>query len=332
MSDHSKGPQSRCVVIGTGQIGTFAVRSFTHAGWSVTAADLAPNTSYVRRFGRTDCPIQSVDVTDAAMVRALFDHVGACDTVVFAAGLTGQRTQADPSLATDILLKGTESIATAMRAKGIPRLVGVSSLAVYAAGQTSFESLREVEKPTGHVGVYGSVIRRMEAAMIALEGLSVGIARAAGVYGPNRYGHGSQSSQLVERLLYGAALKQPISLRGHWQDRDDFIYARDLGDALEKLARPGYPEGCEIINVGTGMTTCLRELIEAVEQSIGRVNVNLIAPDPSRAPLARPPLDTEWMLKRIGPPKFTLNEALRDFAREVDLLTAQEVRPYAKQS
>ncbi|MFW8643098.1 hypothetical protein ACOJBO_11515 [Rhizobium beringeri] len=77
-------------------MGTFAVRSFTHAGWSVTAADLAPNTSYVRRFGRTDCPIQSVDVTDAAMVRALFDHVGACDTVVFAAGLTGHEPRQIP--------------------------------------------------------------------------------------------------------------------------------------------------------------------------------------------------------------------------------------------
>ncbi|MFW8643099.1 NAD-dependent epimerase/dehydratase family protein [Rhizobium beringeri] len=81
----------------------------------------------------------------------------------------------------------------------------------------------------------------MEAAMIALEGLSVGIARAAGVYGPNRYGHGSQSSQLVERLLYGAALKQPISLRGHWQDRDDFIYARDLGTPSKSLQDPVIP-------------------------------------------------------------------------------------------
>jgi hypothetical protein len=72
------------------------------------------------------------------------------------------------------------------------------------------------------------------------------------------------------------------------------------------------------------MTTSLQDLTEAVEQSVGTINVNLIAPDPPRAPLVRPPLDTERMLKRIGPPKFTLKEALRDFAREVDLLTAQE--------
>ncbi|QND45958.1 NAD(P)-dependent oxidoreductase (plasmid) [Rhizobium lusitanum] len=300
------------------------MRSFTQAGWVVTAADLAPNIGYIRRFGRADCPIHSVDVTDAGMVRALFDHAGVCDAVVFAAGLTGQRTQTDPSLATDILLKGTESIAAAMRATGIPRLVGVSSLAVYATGRNSSEPLCEAENPTGQVGVYGSVIRRMEAAMIALEGLSVGLARAAGVYGPNRYGHGSQSSQLIERLLYSAALKQPINLQGYWQDCDDFIYARDLGDALEGLARPGHPEGCEIINVGTGTTASLRELIEAIEQSIGPIDVNLVAPDPPRAPLARPPLDTARMLKRIGPPKFTLKEAMRDFAREVDLLIAQE--------
>lgn len=324
MSDPSQKRQLRCLVIGAGQIGTFAVRGFTEAGWSVTTADLAPNISYIRRFGRTDSPIHSVDVTDTSMVRSLFDHVDVCDAVVFAAGLTGQRTQAEPSLATDILLKGTESIAAAMRAKGIPRLVSVSSLAVYAAGQETSQPLREAARPAGHVGVYGSIIRRMEAALLALEGVSIGIARAAGVYGPNRYGHGSQSSQLIERLLYSAALKEPISLQGHWQDRDDFIYARDLGTALEGLARPGHPEGCEIINVGTGMTTSLRQLIEAIEQSVGPVNVNLVTPEPPRAPLVRPPLDTVRMVKRLGPAKFSLHEALRDFAREVDLLTAQE--------
>ena len=307
-----------CIVIGTGQIGTFSIRALSAAGWRVTAADLSPRPGFLLRFSRTRITASVLDVTDRASVEAFVASAGRCEAIVFSAGTTGPNALSDIETATHVLLEGSRNMAHAARVAGIPRLVAVSSLAVYGPGQNDTLTLPEEQPFDSPVGPYGQMIRKLEAALLDEQGLSIMILRLAGVFGPYRIGYGSHSSQLVFRMLHSAVQNGQIKLRGYSEDCDDFIYARDVGRAVAAAASlPGNSH--EVINVGTGTTTTMRQLINAVEAVVGPLQHRISPPDPSRAPIHRPPLDVTRMACRLGPHEFELTEALGDFACETKL-------------
>ncbi|WP_425101844.1 NAD-dependent epimerase/dehydratase family protein [Tropicibacter sp. S64] len=314
-----------CAVLGTGQIGTFAIRALVEAGWQVTAADKAPAASFVRRYGQFDGRLAALDVTDARTVRDFFADSGPHDAVIFAAGLTGHKAIADPDTARHIAVQGVRTVGAEMIARGIPRLVAVSSLAVYDTPNAGIKAIPESAPTAGPIGPYGSVIRAMEAALQDLgqsDALAIRILRTAGVFGPNRFDHGSHSSQLVEHLLYGAMQGMPIRLQGDWEDCDDMIYARDVGRALAAAAALETP-GLEIINVGTARTTSLRDLVRTIESVAGRADVTLEPRHAPSRPITRPPLQVSRMAQVLGPTRYDLDAAIRDFARETNLIAAE---------
>ena len=315
-----------CAVFGTGQIGTFAIRALVEDAWQVTAADKAPAASFVRRYGRFDGRLATLDVTDRQAVQDFFADTGRLDAVIFAAGLTGHKAIADPEAARRVAVDGVRTVGAEMIARGIPRLVAVSSLAVYDMPRAETEAIPETGATVGPVGPYGTVIRAMETALRDLGDtgpLSVRILRTAGVFGPNRFDHGSHSSQLVERLLYGAMQGIPIRLQGDWEDRDDMIYARDVGRTLAAAAALDAP-GLEIFNVGTARTTSLRDLVRTIECVAGRADVTLEPRSGSGSPVTRPPLRVSRMADVLGPCRYDLEAAIRDFARETDLVAPEQ--------
>lgn len=319
MSGRRFPPQRKCAVLGTGQIGTYAIRALTETGWSVVAADRNPALSFVQRFGRFDGPVTMLDVTSAEQVHAFLGAAGPVHTVLFAAGLTGQKAIEEPELALRVAVQGVGNISSAMVAHGIPRLVAVSSLAVYDLPDRNCGNIAESAPTSGPTGAYGRIIRAMERGLVECDGLSVAILRMAGVFGPNRFGHGSHSSQLVERLLYGVAQGLQIRIRGDWRDCDDMIYVRDAGRAIAAAASLTNP-GREIINVGTSRTSSLRDLVRAVEAVAGPADIILEHRPDGSGPLARIPMDVRRMAQRLGAAKFDLPAAIRDFAQETELV------------
>lgn len=320
MTDTQITGQRKCAVFGTGQIGTYAIRALVEAGWTVIAADSAPALSFVRRFGRFDGSIFTVDVTNPSDVNELLDNAGQVDAVIFTAGLTGQKAMSDPALAARVAVEGVRNVASAMVTHGVPRLVAISSLAVYDIPERGDKPIAESASSNGPTSPYGQIVRTMERALGECEDLSIAILRSAGVFGPNRFGHGSNSSQLVERLLYSAAQGLQIKMSGDWSDCDDMIYARDVGRALAQAAALTDP-GCEIINVGTSKTTTLRDLVRAVETVAGPADIVLNERPGETRPMTRPPLDVGRMTERLGAARYDLPSAISDFARETDLLS-----------
>lgn len=318
MTDRQPSRQRVCAVLGCGQIGTYAIRALGEAGWSVIAADKDPALSFIRRFGHFDGPIFSLDVTKAADVQEFLVKAGQVQTVIFTAGLTGQKAISEPEVASRVAVQGVRNVSSAMVLQGIPRLVAVSSLAVYSIPDPQVGTITEGAPTRGPTGPYGRIIRAMESALGECDELSIAILRTAGVFGPNRFGHGSHSSQLVERLLYGAAQDIQIKIRGDWRDCDDMIYARDVGQALAAAAALTDP-GREIINIGTSRITSLRDLVRAVEAVAGPADI-VLEDRPGGGPVARPPLDVRRMRERLGAARYDLPTAIRDFAQETDLI------------
>lgn len=311
-----------CAVLGTGQIGTFAIRALVEAGWQVIAADKAPAASYVRRYGRFNGELTTLDVTNAMAVQDFFSDTCPLDAVIYAAGLTRHKALSDPQTARHVAVNGVRTVGAEMIARGIPRLVAVSSLAVYDIPSVQTEAIPETGTTAGPIGPYGTVIRAMEAALRDLDdsgALAIRILRSAGVFGPNRFDHGSHSSKLVEHLLYGAMQGTPIRLQGNLDDCDDMIYARDVGKALAAAAALE-TRSLEVINIGTARTTSLSDLIRAIETVAGTADVMLEPrPGPSR-PITRPPLQVNRMAAMLGPPSYDLETAIRDFVLETNLI------------
>jgi nucleoside-diphosphate-sugar epimerase len=321
MSSRRPPSQRKCAVVGTGQIGTYAIRALNEAGWSVIAADRDPAISFVQRFGRFDGPIATLDVTNADEVQAFLGAAGPIHAVLFTAGLTGQKAIEKPELAMRVAVQGVGNISRAMVAHGIPRLVAVSSLAVYDMPDRNCGKIAESAPTCGPTGAYGRIIRAMERELGKSDVLSVAILRMAGVFGPNRFGHGSHSSQLVERLLYCVAQGIQTTIRGDWRDCDDMIYVRDAGRAIAAAASLTNP-GREIINVGTSKTTSLRDLVRAVEAVAGPADIVFEHRHDGSGPLARAPMDAHRMAQRLGAARYDLAAAIRDFAQETELVAS----------
>lgn len=319
----SASPQPRRVlVMGTGQIGTFGLRHLRAAGHAVVAADAAPDQPFVDRYAGPGIPLHTADMRDSDALDALFAATGPIDTVIGAAGLTGARAAADPDAAHATAVDGVTGLLDAAARHGVQHAVVVSSLAVYDTSSGDPAALREDTAAIRPATPYGRCLAAMEQAVRARgTGPACTVLRVAGVYGPNRFGHGSHSSRLVERMVYSAALGRPLRLTGLGADCDDMIYVRDVARALTAAACDG--GGPRTINVASGGLTGLDALAGAVRDVFGTLDLVLEPPVPARAPLLRPPLDVRRMTERLGPPAYDLATAIADFAELADLVPAR---------
>jgi nucleoside-diphosphate-sugar epimerase len=318
------GRSSSVLLFGTGQIGVFAARALTQRGLRVWAADAAPDAAFYARFGpgAHAAPPVELDVTLANDVETFVRSYPESEAVVFAAGFTGARATADPVTARLVAERGIANVLTAARASGIKRAVVVSSLAIY--GDHGAGDRLSVDAPATQPGTaYGQIQLALEkCARTFFADLNVAILRIAGVFGPKRFGYGSNSSRFIERMLFSAAIGSPVHIEGFWEDEDDLIYVKDVGAAIAAAAL--CPDtGSFTVNVGLGRVSTLREIADSVLAVFPAANISVTPPLQMTAPHTRPPLDCASIMARLGVrPAFPLMAAIRDYALETGLIDA----------
>jgi UDP-glucose 4-epimerase len=313
---------SSVLLFGTGQIGVFAARAFSQSGAVVYAADAAPDWPFYCRFGPGPDAPQPVelDVTDRLAVETFIRSHRESAALVFAAGYTAARATADPDAAQFVAESGVSNVISSGLENGIRRAVVVSSLAVY--GGFVEGGLLAENGPTQPDTRYGRIQLALEGAARGFaNNLDVAILRIAGVFGPNRYGHGSHSSRFIERIVYSAAIGEPVRIEGAWEDEDDLIYVKDVGEAI-RAAALAQGTGTFTINVGLGRISTLREIADAVKRVFPTADI-AVTPPSLPEPRKRPPLDSANLIARLGVrPAFPLSAAIRDYASETGLMHA----------
>jgi nucleoside-diphosphate-sugar epimerase len=312
---------SSVLLFGTGQIGVFAARALAQRGARVHAADAAPDGSFYARFGpgADAWPPIKVDVTCTHEVEGFIRSYPESEAVVLAAGYTGARAAADPVTAKLVAERGVVNLFAAARASGIRRAVVVSSLAVYG-GVVEGDRLA-VDGPTQPRTAYGEIQLALEDSARRFVGdLDVAILRIAGVFGPQRFGYGSHSSRFVERMLYAAAIGHPVRIEGYWEDEDDLIYVKDVGEAISAAALT-LGTGSFTVNVGLGRVSTLREIADGVLGVFPTADIAVTPPLQLQEPRRRLPLDSASLVARLGVrPAFSLTAAIRDYASETGLV------------
>jgi UDP-glucose 4-epimerase len=315
--------ESSVLLFGTGQIGVFAARALKTQGALVHAADAAPDGPFYARFGpagEAEEPAK-LDVTCIRDVEAFVHSHRQPTAVVFAAGYTGDRATRDPTLAKLVAQRGVANVLRAARASGIQRAVVISSLAVYG-GAVVGGNLAE-DGPTQPRTIYGEIqLALEETALASSSDLNLTILRIAGVFGPNRFGHGSHSSQFVERVLYSAAIGERVRIEGCWEDEDDLIYVKDVAAAISAATLTSVG-GSHIVNVGLGRISTLREIADAVASVFPAADIVAAPTRHMQEPLKRPHLDSTRLATLFGVrPVFPLSAAIRDYATETGLVHA----------
>lgn len=203
------------------------------------------------------------DVRDAAAVDAAVQGMDA--VLHLAAQVSVQRSVAEPVASSGHNITGFLHVMDAVRRHRVARLVYASSAAVY--GIPASLPLSEDATP-GPLSPYGleKLINDQYAELFrTLYGVSSVGMRYFNVYGP-RQDPTSPYAGVISKFANGLQTGKPLRVFGDGAQTRDFVY---VGDVAQANMRALEARVHGVLNVGTGLTVSLLELIKAMEQAFG---------------------------------------------------------------
>ena len=251
-------------VVGYGFIGRRVARSALVEGWKVRSLARQP-------VERRHDPGHDVIVGDARHGDDLARLLEGADHVVFAAG-TAKPAESNEHPMHEI----AANLGPLLAVLNAMQLTSVGAITLLSSGGTVYgpdaPTPTPETAPLWPISTYGvlKVASERYVAMHArLRGLSADILRCANVYGPGEPTHGSQGLIGVTRSAIRA--HRPVDVFGDGSTRRDFVHVDDVAGAVVALA--ARPDGVRILNVGSGSSVSVHEVIAAVADSLGRAAV-----------------------------------------------------------
>jgi UDP-glucose-4-epimerase GalE len=291
---------------GAGYIGAHTAKALQERGFlPVVYDDLSSGFREAVCWG----PLVEGDIGDRDALGQAMDAYGVRAVVHFAGLIEVGRSTAKPDLFWGTNVAGTISLLTAMRERGVGRLVFSSSAAVYGqGGRGPLEAIPEdAEKaPASPYGDTKLAAEWMIAAQCRAYGLTAVALRyfnAAGADPSGQIGeaHDPETHLIPLAIAAGLGLGRPLTVFGQdFATPDgtclrDYIHVSDLAAAHVAALDVDLPAGAfEAVNVGTGEGRSVFQVVEAVGQAIGRPAPFSVGPrragdppslvaDPSRA-------------------------------------------------
>lgn len=302
----SGSDRSVLVTGGAGFIGSHTAKALSASGLTPVVFDnLSSGYRDAVRWG----PFVHGDIRD---LRALLDvfHAYPISAVIHFAGLieVGRSVQR-PDIFWDVNVNGTANVLTAMRMRGIDRLVFSSSAAVYGEGGRrpldliSEDALKDPSSPYGDTKLAGERMIEAQCRAYGLSAVALRYFNAAGADPSAEIGEAHEPETHLIPLAIASTLGEgpPLTLFGDdFETPDgtclrDYIHVADLASAHVAAVQATLPAGAfEALNVGTGRGASVREVISAVGRTLGRTTPVTLGPrragdpaslvaDPSRA-------------------------------------------------
>jgi len=253
-------------LVGGGLIGTHVALELADRGDEVAVLSRS-FTDLLRRSAeeRRGIRLVAAEVRDADELPGLLEWA---DSVFFLAG-TSTPALSDTAAASSIaaLLEPALAVFDAMRKAGPGRLLLASS------GGTVYGRATELPTPetapTAPISVHGvnALATEQYAALYAREhGIASTALRFSNVYGPGQRLRGGFG--VIAAWCQAAARGEPLPLMGDGSVRRDFVHARDAARAAALAAEAG--ETAEVLNVGSGRSTSMLELVDLLGEIVGR--------------------------------------------------------------
>ena len=247
-------------IVGQGFIGARIARLALSDGWKVRA--LAR-----RQPEQQLAPGQELLVGDARDPELVLELLTGADHVVFAAG-TAKPAESNQHPMHEIAANLSPLLAVL---KAMPQ-TSVGGITLLSSGGTVYGPDAPTPTPetaplwpiSGY-GVLKVTSERYVGMHARQHGIAADILRCANVYGPGEPTHGSQGLIGVTRAALRA--HRPVVVYGDGSARRDFVHVDDVAAAVMGLA--ARPDGVRVLNVGSGCSVSVREVVEAVAGSLG---------------------------------------------------------------
>ena len=244
-------PMRILVTGGAGFIGAHTVSALLEAGHEVVVLD---DLSTGQRDRLPEVPFLKGDVRDQVTV---FRALRGCDAVVhLAARSSVPDSFRDPVGVESVNDLGSATVLDCAWRRGIRRVVLASSASVYGQGEPLHERL-----PLAPRSPYAASKVAMEAlgAVYRERGCAVASLRYFNVYGPG------QRDGVLPTFLAQLHRGEPLSVDGDGRQSRDFVHVLDVARAnVQALAWDGE------VNIASGRSTSILDLIDRVSQVLGR--------------------------------------------------------------
>ena len=272
---------------GAGVIGSHLVEKLLTAGHDVVILDdfndfYDPQIKHSNIAGfAKDVTVCNVDLRDGAAVRNLF-HREKVDAIAHLAARAGVRPSIQhPQLYYDTNVTGTLHLLEAARVTGVERFVFASSSSVYGASKTvpfsEDQHLTQTLSPYAATKVAGEFLCSTYSHLYQMRVVAL---RYFTVYGP-RQRPDLAIHQFTRRIYAG----QPIDQFGDGSTRRDYTYIDDVIQGTMAALDYGGPR-YDIFNLGESETIQLKELILAIENTLGKkAKINRLPEQPGDMPL-----------------------------------------------
>ena len=273
----------RIVVTGAaGFIGSHTCERLVARGHEVIGLDSFDAYLYpaeVKRRNAAGLPVEMIEgnICDReAVARAITAEV---DVVCHLAALAGVRPSlAEPLRYLETNIEGTGVILERMRALGLKRLVFASSSSVYGAKPgTEVAAFREDDPCLTPASPYAATKRMNELQLSTyrdLFGIGVFALRFFTVYGPRQ-----RPDMAIAKFVAAIASGTPITLFGDGSSRRDYTFIDDIVTGTVAAIEKVVPGAYEIYNLGGTGTISLAELVQTIEQVVGKKAIIVRQPD-----------------------------------------------------
>ena len=204
------------------------------------------------------------DVRDAAVVDAAVTGVDA--VMHLAAQVSVPRSVADPVESSTHNIAGFLNVLDAVRRHKTPRIVYASSAAVYGVPEALPLTEANTAKPLSPYGLEKLINDQYAALYRELYGVSSVGMRYFNVYGP-RQDPKSPYAGVISKFADGLEGASPLRVFGDGSQTRDFIYVGDVARANALALQSGVTG---VLNVGTGTSVTLLDLIDAMKEAFGK--------------------------------------------------------------
>lgn len=249
---------------GAGFIGSHSVEALLESGARVTVYDdfSSGKRSNLPRHERL-CVIEG-DVRDAGAVERALG--GISHVLHLAAQVSVRASVADPAGSATHNVTGFLNVANAVRNASGVRLVYASSAAVYGVPRMLPLDESCACEPTSPYGLEKLIDDQYANLFRALYGMSALGLRYFNVYGP-RQDPASPYAGVISRFADSLRQGDVLTVFGDGKQTRDFVFVRDVARANVCALRSTYTG---VLNIGTGRSVTLLELIDALATCAGR--------------------------------------------------------------
>ncbi len=220
--------------------------------------------------------LYKIDIRSMSEVEKCFE-IESIDLVVHLAAMAGVRPSiVDPVLYTEVNINGTVNLLEACKKNNIKKFIFASSSSVYGNNKTvPFSEDDIVDFP---ISPYASTKKAGELICHTyhhLEEMSIACLRFFTVYGPRQ-----RPDLAIHKFMNKIINNEPIQVFGDGTTKRDYTYIDDIIEGITKsINYVGSNKFVyEIFNLGESQTISLSEMIDTIEEVIGKKAIKEIMP------------------------------------------------------